>query len=95
MLAEKMEGILFEDAKSQLQERLQEQFNQAPIYQLDAEEGPDHARKFTVSARFREKILGTGIGSSKKAAEQQAAEKALESIDSWWDEITKMNGPLK
>lgn len=95
MLAEKMEGILFEDAKSQLQERLQEQFNQAPTYQLDAEEGPDHARKFTVSTRFSEKILGVGTGSSKKAAEQEAAEKALESIDSWWDEITKMNGSLK
>jgi len=87
LLAEMKAGIFAEDPKSRLQERLQEQFNRAPTYHLEAEEGPDHAKQFTVSARFLEKILGTGIGSSKKTAEQQAAENALENIDAWWDKL--------
>ena len=85
LLADRMEGIFVEDPKSLLQERLQEQFNRAPTYHLNDEQGPDHAKQFTVSVRFLEKTLGTGIGSSKKIAEQQAAENALENIDSWWD----------
>jgi len=94
MLAAEKEGMLAEDAKSLLQERLQEQFNQAPTYSLDAEEGPDHAKQFTVSVRFMEKILGTGAGSSKKLAEQGAAEKALETIDSWWEELLQINDSM-
>ena len=91
MLLAKKEKMLVEDAKSRLQEKLQEQFNQAPTYHLDAEEGPDHAKKFTVSARFMTAVLGVGIGSSKKVAEQQAAEKALATLDSWWEKLVKMN----
>jgi ribonuclease-3 len=87
LLPEKKGGILVEDAKSLLQEKLQEQFNQAPTYHLDREEGPDHAKKFTVSVRFMEKVLGTGTGSSKKAAEKQAAERALATMASWWQEL--------
>ena len=89
MLPAKKEKMLVEDAKSQLQEKLQEQFNQAPTYHLDAEEGLAHARKFTVSVRFMTEILGVGIGSSKKMAEQQAAEAALATLDSWWEELVK------
>jgi ribonuclease III len=89
LLSEKMTGIFAEDAKSQLQERLQEHFNRAPTYHLEAQEGPDHAKRFTVSVRFMEKNLGTGSGSSKKGAEQQAAEDALDNMESWWDEFQK------
>ena len=94
MLPENKEGVLVEDAKSQLQEKLQEQFNQAPIYHLEAEEGPDHAKKFTVSAMFMTMVLGTGTGSSKKTAEKQAAEKALATLNSWWGELMKINGSM-
>lgn len=87
VLTEKVEEICGDDAKSLLQERLQEHFARAPTYHLEAEEGPDHAKKFTVSVRFLEKVLGTGTGSSKKTAEQQAAENALADIDSWWNEL--------
>jgi len=89
-LPAKKEKMLVEDAKSQLQEKLQERFNQAPDYHLDAEEGPDHAKKFTVSVRFMANILGVGSGSSKKAAEQQAAETALATLASWWEELVKL-----
>ena len=69
------------DAKSGLQERLQEQYNEGPKYVLDNEEGPAHARVFTVSVLFREQVLGSGRASSKKEAEQQAAWAALSFLD--------------
>ena len=93
MLPAKKEKMLVEDAKSHLQEKLQEQFNQAPTYHLDTEKGPDHAKKFTVSVRFLGKVLGVGSGGSKKTAEQQAAETALAALDSWWGELLKINDP--
>ena len=89
MLPAIKEKMLVDDAKSQLQEKLQEQYNQAPTYHLDAEEGPDHAKKFTVSVRFMKEILGVGTGSSKKVAQQQAAESALATFDLWWEELKK------
>ncbi len=91
LLPAKKEKMQVEDAKSLLQEKLQEQFNQVPTYHLDAEKGPAHAKKFTVSVRFMSEVLGTGTGSSKKGAEQQAAETALASIDSWWKELMNLN----
>jgi ribonuclease-3 len=83
LLPETKGKILVEDAKSLLQEKLQEQFNRAPTYCLEKEEGPDHAKKFTVSVWFGDEVLGAGAGTSKKEAEQQAAAAALETMDSW------------
>lgn len=68
---------LLGDAKSRLQEESQERFNMPPVYQLEKEEGPAHARFFTVSVRLGERVLAQGSGSSKKEAEQQAAATAL------------------
>ncbi|MEN8231167.1 MAG: ribonuclease III [Thermodesulfobacteriota bacterium] len=89
LLPAKKEKILVNDAKSHLQEKLQEQFNQAPTYHLDEEEGPAHAKEFTVSVRFKDEVLGIGSGSSKKVAEQRAAEAALDTVDSWWELLKK------
>jgi ribonuclease-3 len=72
------EQLIHADAKSRLQEHLQELHNEGPKYVLDEEDGPAHARVFSVSARFREKILGTGQAGSKKEAEQRAARAALQ-----------------
>ena len=69
------------DSKSGLQERLQEQYNEGPRYVLDAEDGPAHARIFTVSVHFHNQVLGSGRASSKKEAEQQAAQAALAFLD--------------
>jgi ribonuclease-3 len=78
----KKEELLMADAKSRLQEALQEEFNEAPSYRLDEEEGPSHQKVFTVSVVFRETALGSGIASSKKEAEQKAASVALAELDS-------------
>lgn len=72
------ELLLSADAKSSLQELLQERFNEGPEYVLVDEEGPAHARLFSVTVRFQGEELGTGKASSKKEAEQLAARIALD-----------------
>ena len=76
-VASRTEELLHNDPKSALQEVLQERHNEGPAYILVAEEGPAHARLFTVSASFRGEELGRGQAGSKKAAEQLAAQAAL------------------
>jgi ribonuclease-3 len=68
------------DAKSSLQELLQERHNEGPEYILVEEEGPAHARLFSVAVIFQGEELGSGKASSKKEAEQQAARAALEHL---------------
>lgn len=64
---------LFYDSKSILQERIQAAGNEQLQYNLIDEKGPDHAKIFTVEARLGDRVIGTGSGRSKKAAEQEAA----------------------
>ena len=73
----KKEDLLLADAKSRLQEELQNKYNEAPAYRLDNEEGPSHKKVFSVSVVFRDEVLGTGTAGSKKEAEQRAAAAAL------------------
>ncbi len=82
LIERRRKTLMSADAKSSLQEWLQEKHNEGPEYMLDNEEGPAHARMFTVSVRFQGNRLGTGRASSKKEAEQQAAREALEQIRS-------------
>jgi ribonuclease-3 len=76
----KKEELLIADAKSRLQEVLQEKHNEAPTYKIEAEEGPSHQKLFTVAVCFQEQVLGTGQAGSKKEAEQKAAAAALAKI---------------
>lgn len=76
-IEEKQEDLQLGDAKSRLQELLQEKHNEAPTYRLDGAEGPSHRKRFIVSVIFGGRVLGTGAGSSKKVAEQRAAAAAL------------------
>ncbi len=64
------------DFKSQLQELVQTRPGQMPGYTVIREEGPDHNKTFWVQLRVME-IETEGVGKSKKAAEQDAARKAL------------------
>jgi len=76
-LDEKKEELRVADSKSRLQEVLQEKHNEAPVYVIDGEVGPSHRKVFSVSVKFRDQVLGTGQGGSKKVAEQHAAAAAL------------------
>lgn len=68
---------LFYDAKTILQERVQQENEGALHYELVKEEGPQHDKTFEVEAYVGEKKVGWGTGHSKKAAQQQAAYQAL------------------
>jgi len=51
-----------------------------PVYTVRSEEGPDHDKRFTIEVRLGGQVLGVGIGSTKKRAEQRAAASALKKI---------------
>ena len=65
------------DAKSNLQEIVQEKFKKSPLYKILGTRGPDHAKKFLVAVYIGEKEMGHGQGSSKQVAEEMAAKEAL------------------
>lgn len=66
--------------KSALLELSQARGLGAPRYNLLKEEGPDHDRTFTVEVLVGDEPRGSGSGKTKKAAEQNAAEVAYESL---------------
>lgn len=69
------------DYKSRLQERAQALWQTAPVYEVVAEEGPDHDKRFEVALSLAGRPYGRAIGRSKKEAEQGAAAAALEAIE--------------
>lgn len=71
---------LYRDSKSQLQELLQAQGLEAPVYEVVNELGPDHDKQFTVQVMVKGKTLGNGTGKSKQQAQQAAATVALEKL---------------
>jgi len=68
----------YKDAKSMFQEKVQEANKISPLYKVVKEEGPDHAKKFTIGVYVGEKLWGKGAGKNKHEAEQYAAIDALE-----------------
>ena len=68
------------DYKTVLQEILQKNGNVDIEYVKKKEKGPDHEKLFTAEVKVEDKVLATGEGKSKKLAEMQAAQKALEII---------------
>ena len=67
------------DFKSTLQERLA-RAGEVVDYAVAAELGPPHDRTFEVEAMVDGRVVGRGIGRSKKAAEQEAARLAVEQM---------------
>lgn len=65
------------DAKSHLQELAQSKETATPVYKVMIEEGPDHDKTFTVGVFVNSQLRGQGVGPSKQAAQQKAAEAAL------------------
>ena len=70
-------AINFADSKSQLQELVQKENLGEIRYEISGESGPEHDKIFQVVVFVGEKKLGEGSGKTKKAAEQQAAFKAV------------------
>ena len=64
---------LFYDSKTILQEMVQAEFKDSLVYELLKEEGPDHNKTFDVCVKIGGRVIGHGIGRTKKAAEQVAA----------------------
>lgn len=71
------------DSKTELQEWAHAQRLGTPTYREVAREGPDHDPRFTVAVRINGMEGETGVGRSKRAAEQEAARAMLESQGVW------------
>lgn len=72
------EEKLYQDHKSKFQEQAQEKVGVTPVYEVLEEWGPDHDKHFQVGVFLNEDLVAKGDGSSKQAAQQQAARNALE-----------------
>jgi len=66
------------DPKTEFQELCQQIHRSTPVYRVVAEEGPDHARAFVVDVLVGDWAVARGSGASKRAAEQDAARRALQ-----------------
>ena len=68
---------LYKDAKSNLQERAQEDMSVTPIYKILKESGPDHSKEFVAGVYLDDVLVAEGSGQSKHEAETSAAKEAL------------------
>ncbi len=68
------------DYKSALQELTQSRQQITPTYRITKTTGPDHGKTFTVEVTLKGKVIGSGSGKSKKAAETEAARRALDGL---------------
>jgi len=88
-LAEELRtGAALGNYKSALQEYLQSTRAGTPVYTVKGESGPDHRKRFLVEVRLKSlegdstQPLARGKGTTKKHAEQDAARRALELLNS-------------
>jgi ribonuclease-3 len=73
-------AAVYRDYKTAAQEICQNLFRRVPHYTILSESGPDHDKRFETALVVGEQIISTGMGRSKKEAEQQAAKKAIEEL---------------
>jgi ribonuclease-3 len=66
-----------EDAKTRLQQLVEQDGASDLVYEVEKEVGPDHDKRFTVVAKVNNNAVGRGTAGSKKDAEMQAAAAAL------------------
>lgn len=67
--------------KGELLELVQGKGGGMPRYDVISESGPDHEKVFNVAVSVNGRILGSGVGNSKKEAEQKAAAEALDGLN--------------
>lgn len=82
------EHLIDENYKSQLLEFAQANKMDIPYYEVIEEEGPQHNRIFTVKVSVGKQTYGIGKGKSKKNAEQNAAQQAMEKLTNF---VSKSN----
>ncbi len=75
-----IEHNLHIDARSELQALTQARLNIPPNYRVADSQGPEHEKEFIVEVCIGGTVLGSGAGGSKRAAAQEAARIALNSI---------------
>lgn len=73
-----LENELYKDPKSKFQESSQEKVGITPSYKVLGEEGPDHAKIFTIGVFLKDEEVAQGKGASKQEAEEAAAREGLE-----------------
>ena len=66
--------------KAQLQDKVQKQYKEGPVYDVIAETGPDHSKNFIITVSVQGEVIGKGEGNSKKEAQQNAAENGLKKL---------------
>jgi ribonuclease-3 len=81
VIALTLQERLDRDPKSHLQELSQARLHRTPRYGTVKEQGPDHAKEFTVQVTIGGETFGEGSGPSKQQAAQAAARKALERLN--------------
>ena len=81
LLDKEREKAVGRDYKTALQELVQRKPGAAVSYRLVRESGPDHCRSFEMEASVDGCVIGTGVGRTKKEAEQMAARAALEKLN--------------
>ena len=69
------------DVKTHLQEQVQSQEGQTPVYRLLEASGPDHDRSFRVGVYVGDSLRGQGDGPNKQLAQKAAAQAALEKMN--------------
>lgn len=72
----------YKDSKSKFQEQAQEKVSITPNYKVIKESGPDHNKIFIVGVYLDKELVAEGKGSSKREAEEAAAELALK-VKKW------------
>jgi ribonuclease-3 len=75
-----LENRHYQDYKTLLQEFCQRRFRGYPVYRLQKCSGPEHERLFWIEVSVNGEVYGPGMGRSKKAAEQEAAKMAFETL---------------
>lgn len=80
-LARRLDRLIPEEnPKGRLQERVQPTLGNGAIrYEVRHVSGDDHAREYEAKVYLQDDLIGTGLGPSKKSAEEEAARAGLES----------------
>lgn len=81
LIEDSINGVIFMDYKTQLQEDVQKRGSQKIVYEIIDEKGPDHDKTFITHVKIGDKVMGIGEGKSKKESEQNAAKVALKNMN--------------